>query len=55
MNDYKRLSSSDMREKHTKRFLQRFHKNHGALNTLKKVFHLTPPFSLFVLRSRKAC
>ena len=39
MSDYKRLSSSDMRENFTKKAKNRYHKNHGAFSTLKKVFH----------------
>ena len=38
MSDYKRLSSNEMREKHTESFKKRLQKRKGAFNILKKVF-----------------
>ena len=35
---YQRLSSNEMREKHTENFKKRLQKRKGAINTLKKVF-----------------
>ena len=48
MNDYKRLSSSDMRDKYTKKIKQRFNKNHGALSVLKKVFYYARDYRFYL-------
>ncbi len=39
MNDYKRLSSSDMRDNQTKKAKQKYQNKKGAINILKKVFY----------------
>lgn len=38
MDDYKRLTSSDMRNKQTQKIKQRYQKQHSAFEVLKKVF-----------------
>ena len=39
MSDYKRLSSSDMRDNQTKKAKQKYQNKKGAINILKKVFY----------------
>lgn len=48
MSDYKRLSSSDMRDNYTKKAHNRYHKNHGAISTLKKVFHYAREYRFYL-------
>ncbi len=48
MDDYKRLSSSDMRDNYTKKAKQRYHRQHGALSTLKKVFYYAKDYRFYL-------
>ena len=48
MDDYKRLSSSEMRNKHTQKIKQRYQKNRGAFGVLKKVFHYAREYRFFL-------
>ena len=48
MDDYKRLSSADMREKYTKKIKQRYNNQRGALSVLKRVFHYARDYRFYL-------
>ena len=45
MQDYQRLSSNEMREKHTKKVKQRFNRKKGGFTIIKKVFFYAKEYS----------
>lgn len=51
MDDYKRLSSGEMRENFTKRAKQKYHSKSGAFQTLKKVFKYAKDYRWFLYLS----
>lgn len=48
MDEYKRLSSSEMRTKHTQKIKQRYNRNRGAFGVLKKVFHYAREYRFYL-------
>ena len=48
MENYQRLSSSEMRNKHTNKAKQKYHKNKGAFSVLKKVFYYAKDYRWYL-------
>lgn len=48
MDDYKRLSSGEMRENYTKKVKQRFQNKKGAFSILKKVFYYAKEYRFYL-------
>ncbi len=48
MNDYKRLSSQEMRENHTKKTKQRYQNRKSSFNIIKKVFYYSKEYRFYL-------